>query len=62
MLQRKYGNCSKILTTFLFLFSKKKMVVIRAGIHKMLLRIANRTDPDQIASSEAIWPGSALFV
>ena len=34
----------------------------RAGIHKMLLRIANREDPDQTASSEAVWSGSALFV
>ena len=35
---------------------------IRAGIHKMLVRIANREDPDQTASSEAVWSGSALFV
>ena len=31
-----------------------KMMVIRGGIHKMLVRIANREDPDQTASSEAI--------
>ena len=31
-----------------------KMLVIRAGIHKMLVRIANREDPDQTASSEAV--------
>ena len=43
----------KILNTFLFLFSTK-MLVIRAGIHKMLVRIANREDPDQTASSEAV--------
>ena len=43
---------------FLFLFLNK-MMVIRAGIQKMLLRIANRADPDQTASSEAI---SAMFV
>ena len=30
------------------------MLVIRAGIHKMLVRIANREDPDQTASSEAV--------
>ena len=47
--------------TFLFLFSNK-MLVFRAGIHKMLVRIANREDPDQTASSEAVWYGSALFV
>ena len=28
----------------------------------MLARIANREDPDQIASSEAVLSGSALFV
>ena len=32
-----------------FLFSNE-MFAIRAGIHKMLVRIANREDPDQIAS------------
>ena len=39
-------ECSKISSTFHFLFSKK-MWVIRAGIHKILLRIANREDLDQ---------------
>ena len=33
----------------------------RAGIHKMLVRIANREDPDQTASEEAVCSGSALF-
>ena len=28
----------------------KTMFVIRTGIHKMLVRIANRQDPDQTAS------------
>ena len=28
----------------------------------MLVRIENREDPDQTASSEAVWSGSALFV
>ena len=40
---RKFSNISN---TFLFLFSNK-MLVIRAGIHKMLVRIANREDPDK---------------
>ena len=43
-----FGNCSKflkILNTFFFLFSHK-MLIFRAGIHKMLVRIANREDPD----------------
>ena len=39
-----------------------KMFVFRAGYHKMLVSIANREDPDQTASSEAVWSGSALFV
>ena len=48
-----YGKCSKISNTFLFLFSNK-MLVFRAGIHKMLVIIANREDPDQTASPEAV--------
>ena len=28
------------------------MLVIKAGIHKMLVRIAKREDPDQTASSD----------
>ena len=56
-----YGKCSKILNAFLFLFSNK-ILLFRAGIHKMLVRIANREDPEQTASEEAVWSGSALFV
>ena len=56
-----YGKCSKIPNIFLFL-SSNKMLVIRAGIHKMLVRIANREEPDQTASSEAVLSGSELFV
>ena len=50
-------------STFLFMFSNK-ILVIRAGIHKMLVRIANRKDPDQTASfeDEAVLSWSALFV
>ena len=48
-----YGKCSNILNTFHFFFSNK-MLVIKAGIHKMLVRITNREDPDQTASSEAV--------
>ena len=39
---------SKILNTFLFLFAKN--VGFKAGIHKMLVRKANRDYPDQTAS------------
>ena len=43
------SKCSKISNTFPILFSNK-MLVIKAGIHEMLVRIANREDPDQTAS------------
>ena len=46
-------NVLKFRTLFLFLFSYK-MLVLRSGINKMLNRIANREDPDQTASSEAV--------
>ena len=52
-LKRVTVNVPKISNTFLFLFSTK-MLVFRAGIHKMLARIANRKDPDQTASLEAV--------
>ena len=38
------------------------MLVIMAEIHKMLVRIANREDPDETASLEAVWSRSALFL
>ena len=53
-----FEHCSN---TFLFLVSNK-MLVSNVGIHKMNVRIANREDPDQTASSEAVLSGSALFV
>ena len=40
----------------------KILFVIRAGIHKVLVRKANREDPDHTAYSEAVRSGSALFV
>ena len=46
-------NVLKFGTLFSFMFLNK-MLFIRAGIHKMLVRIANREDPDQTASSEAV--------
>ena len=48
-----YGKRSKISITFLFIFSNK-MWFIKIVIHKMLVRIANREDPDQTASLEAV--------
>ena len=48
-----YRKCSNIFNAFLFLFLNK-MLVIRAGIHKFHVRIANREGPDQTASLEAV--------
>ena len=50
-------NVLKFRKLFLVLLSNK-VLISRAGIHKMLVRIANREDPDQTAPSS----GSALFV
>ena len=36
------------------LFGLKKILTIRVGFNKMLVGIANREDPDQTASSEAV--------
>ena len=52
-------NVQKFQTLFSF---SNKMLIIRAGIHKKYLRIANREDTDQTASSEAVWSGSSLLV
>ena len=46
-------KATKHTKTFLFLFLKT-IFVIMAGTHKMLVRIANRENPDQTASSEAV--------
>ena len=43
---------NRISNTFLFLLYNK--MVFKGGIHKKLVRIANREDPDQTASSEAV--------
>ena len=48
---------AKIPNVFLFLFSNE-MLLFRAGIFKMIDKVAKREDPDQTASSS----GSALFV
>ena len=37
-------------------------MVIRAEIYKLLVGVATWEYPDQTASSEAIWSGSALLV
>ena len=41
------------LRTLFSLFSTK-LLLIKAGIHKMLVKIANKEDPDQTDSSEAV--------
>ena len=55
-----HSVCNRVTTinvlkfgTLLFLFSNE-MLVFMAESHKMLDRIANREDPDQTASSEAV--------
>ena len=52
----KYGKCSKLLNTFLFLFSNK-MLVFGAGIHNFQVRVAYREDPgsDCFFRSSLIW-------
>ena len=50
-LELRYHKCSKISNRFLLPFSNK-LLVFRAGIHKILVRIANWDDPDQTASLE----------
>ena len=55
-----YGKRLFFFNSLLFETSVK-ILVIRNGIHKILVTIANREDPDQTASSEAVWSGSALF-
>ena len=52
-LLKEYGKFYKILNTFIFLASNK-MLAIGAGIYKICVKIANREDPDQTASSEAV--------
>ena len=44
-MERECDKGSKIWHNFLFLFSNK-LLVFRAGIHEMLIRIAIREDPD----------------
>ena len=57
----KYSVCTdkvnvlKFQTLHFLLTNKMLVIIIRTGIHKTLVRIANREDPDQTASS-------ALFV
>ena len=56
-----YDNFSLISNSLLYLHLNE-MLFIKAWIHKMFVRIANREDPDQTASTEAVWSGSALFI
>ena len=50
-----------ILNTSVFMFSNKRLVYVVVGIQEMLVRTANSADPDQTASEEAVWSGSALL-
>ena len=52
LLYLQYGECSKILNTFLLFLNE--LLIIKAGFNKMLVRVANSEDPDQTASEEAV--------
>ena len=59
----EYGKCSKISNIFLFLLPNKMLVTRGWNLQNACyVWIANREDPDQAATSEAVWSGSALFV
>ena len=47
-------NFLKFRTLFFFIIFSHETLVIRAGIHKMLVRITKWEDPDQSAFSEAV--------
>ena len=51
---RDSGKINGLEYQIIFSLFFNKMSAIRAGIHKMLVGIANREDPDQTASSEAV--------
>ena len=53
-------TCLQIIHLSLFLFTI--VLFFMPGIHKMLANKANREDPDQTASSDVVYFGSALFV
>ena len=48
-----YGKYFKISNTLLFQFLSKRLI-IKTGSGKLFARLANREDPDQTASSEAV--------
>ena len=50
----EYGKCSKNFEHSFFVLLSNKMLVIKAGIHKTLVRIAIRKDPDRTAYSEKV--------
>ena len=56
---------SKLIRKFFVSPVKFTKVHVRGFVNEptnCLIRIANRTDPDQTASEEAVWSGSVLFV
>ena len=56
-----YGECSDIsIITFSFLLSNK-MMVFMAGIHKMLVRIANWENPDHTARLVKFQPKGEIY-
>ena len=60
---KKLDYCKSLKFQTLFFFcSQIKCWLSGLEFKKKCFRIANRADPDQTASSEAVWSGSALFV
>ena len=51
---RSVVNILKFQTSFHFILFSKIMLVSKAGICKMLVRIANREDPNPPASSKVV--------
>ena len=47
-------NVRNFRTLFFLVLFSNKMLVFKIGINKMPVRIANREDPDQTASYEAV--------
>ena len=58
----KCVNCQKHMEVIAALLVMHCYLVLGTNFHKMLVWMATREDPDQTASSEAVWYGSELFV
>ena len=59
MIKTKYGMYQKVFNKWKMLFAIKLALLLLTTTCPVL---ANSVDPDQLASEEANWSGSALFV